>query len=42
MAEESKMDTGETEADQVVDTYTLVAGVYIYKSEVGIRTSTYG
>ena len=29
MAEEDKMDTGETEADQVVDTYTLMAGVYI-------------
>ena len=39
MVEEAKMDTGETESDQVVTTYTLVAGV---KSEAVIRTSTYG
>ena len=42
MTDEDKMDTGETEADQVVDTYKLVAGVYIDKPEAGIRTSTYG
>ena len=42
MVEEAKMDTGETESYQVVTTYTLVAGVYIDKSEAVIRTSTYG
>ena len=41
MAEEAKVDTGETELNQVVVTYTLVAGVYIDKSEAGIRKSTY-
>ena len=42
MSEEAKMDTEDTLSDQVVATYTLVAGVYIDKSEVGIRTSTHG
>ena len=41
MAEEAKMGTGEKELGQVVAKYALVAGVYIYKSEAGIRTSTY-
>ena len=41
MKEEAKLDTGETESYLLADTYTLVAGVYIYKSEAGIRTSTY-
>ena len=39
MTEEAKIDTWDTEAYLVVVTYTLMAGVYIDKSEAGIRTS---